>query len=292
MRRERCEIQVAYAIGMARPISVLVETFGTETVDQDKINRVVQEIFDLRPAAIIRDLDLRKPKYKATAAYGHFGRIGDSFTWELTNRVDELKSALGLVSAGEWQPLPAADARNNLRALNQTVRARSTSPVSSASCPTSRPSPASSTTACPTSGSPTGARRSSASGRSCASISTAAASAAGSSTPTSRPTAGVTVRALAKISGLGPDAAVVDLARWTAWRWAGRVAAALTAASPGHVVTTLPAPARPAVVPVGATTVDGYADRAFRRAARRDAGPGVDRRPRARARRGARRGAA
>jgi len=93
---QRCEIQVAYAIGMARPISVLVETFGTETVDAAKINRVVQEIFDLRPAAIIRDLDLRKPKYKATAAYGHFGRTGDSFTWEFVNRVDELKSALGL----------------------------------------------------------------------------------------------------------------------------------------------------------------------------------------------------
>jgi S-adenosylmethionine synthetase len=93
---QRCEIQVAYAIGMARPISVLVETFGTERVDRDKISRVVQEIFDLRPAAIIRDLDLRKPKYKATASYGHFGRTGDSFTWEFTNRVDELKSALGL----------------------------------------------------------------------------------------------------------------------------------------------------------------------------------------------------
>jgi S-adenosylmethionine synthetase len=93
---QRCEIQVAYAIGMARPISVLVETFGTERVDREKINRAVQEIFDLRPAAIIRDLDLRKPKYKATASYGHFGRTGDSFTWEFTNRVDELKSALGL----------------------------------------------------------------------------------------------------------------------------------------------------------------------------------------------------
>jgi S-adenosylmethionine synthetase len=93
---QRCEIQVAYAIGMARPISVLVETFGTERVDREKLNRAVTEIFDLRPAAIIRDLDLRKPKYKATASYGHFGRTGDSFTWEFTNRVAELKSALGL----------------------------------------------------------------------------------------------------------------------------------------------------------------------------------------------------
>jgi S-adenosylmethionine synthetase len=92
----RCEVQVAYAIGMARPISVLVETFGTETVSKDAIARAVDEVFDLRPAAIIRDLDLRKPKYQATAAYGHFGRTGESFTWELTDRVGELKSALGL----------------------------------------------------------------------------------------------------------------------------------------------------------------------------------------------------
>jgi S-adenosylmethionine synthetase len=92
----RCEIQVAYAIGMARPVSVLVETFGTATVDPEQISRVVHDVFDLRPAAIIRDLDLRKPKYKATAAYGHFGRIGEDFTWEQTNRVAELKSALGL----------------------------------------------------------------------------------------------------------------------------------------------------------------------------------------------------
>jgi S-adenosylmethionine synthetase len=92
----RCEVQVAYAIGMARPISVLVETFGTETVSNEAIARAVDEVFDLRPAAIIRDLDLRKPKYKATAAYGHFGRVGESFTWELTDRVGDLKSALGL----------------------------------------------------------------------------------------------------------------------------------------------------------------------------------------------------
>src|SRR5207248_6251822 len=70
----RCEIQVAYAIGVARPVSVMVETFGTETVDPAKISAAVQDVFDLRPAAIIRDLDLRKPIYKRTAAYGHFGR--------------------------------------------------------------------------------------------------------------------------------------------------------------------------------------------------------------------------
>jgi S-adenosylmethionine synthetase len=92
----RCEVQLAYAIGMARPISVLVETFGSEAVDKVAIERAVSEVFDLRPAAIIRDLDLRKPKYAPTAAYGHFGRVGEGFTWEHTDRVAELKSALGL----------------------------------------------------------------------------------------------------------------------------------------------------------------------------------------------------
>ena len=73
---KRCEVQVAYAIGRAEPVSLLVETFGTATVDPDKIDRVVRDLFDLRPAAIVRDLDLRRPVYKATAAYGHFGRNG------------------------------------------------------------------------------------------------------------------------------------------------------------------------------------------------------------------------
>jgi S-adenosylmethionine synthetase len=92
----RCEIQVAYAIGMARPISVMVETFGTENVDPLKITEAVKEVFDLRPAAIIRDLDLRRPIFRKTAAYGHFGRTEPEFTWEQTNRVDDLRSALGL----------------------------------------------------------------------------------------------------------------------------------------------------------------------------------------------------
>jgi S-adenosylmethionine synthetase len=90
----RCELQVAYAIGVAHPISVMVETFGTEATDPERIEKAVREIFDLRPAAIVRDLDLRRPIYRQTAAYGHFGRSG--FPWEETNRVDELKSALGL----------------------------------------------------------------------------------------------------------------------------------------------------------------------------------------------------
>src|SRR4051812_48175442 len=92
----RCEIQVAYAIGVARPVSVMVETFGTENVEVAKIESSVQEVFDLRPAAIIRDLDLRRPIYKKTAAYGHFGRQEKEFTWENASRVDDLKSALGL----------------------------------------------------------------------------------------------------------------------------------------------------------------------------------------------------
>ena len=92
----RCEIQVAYAIGVARPVSVMVETFGTETVDPAKISTAVQEVFDLRPAAIIRDLDLRRPIFQRTAAYGHFGRSDKAFTWERLTRLDDVKSALGL----------------------------------------------------------------------------------------------------------------------------------------------------------------------------------------------------
>ena len=92
----RCEVQVAYAIGVARPVSLLVETFGTATVDPEKLEAAVKELFDLRPAAILRDLDLRRPVYKKTAAYGHFGRSEKEFTWEATPRVEELKSALGL----------------------------------------------------------------------------------------------------------------------------------------------------------------------------------------------------
>ncbi|HEX4220419.1 MAG TPA: methionine adenosyltransferase [Acidimicrobiales bacterium] len=92
----RCEVQVAYAIGVARPVSLLVETFGTEKVDPGKIATAVDEVFDLRPAAIVRDLQLKRPIYRKTAAYGHFGRSDKEFTWEDTSRVDDLKQALGL----------------------------------------------------------------------------------------------------------------------------------------------------------------------------------------------------
>ncbi len=92
----RCEVQVAYAIGMAHPVSILVETFGTEQVDPATIVEGVREVFDLRPAAIVRDLDLKRPIYKKTAAYGHFGRNLPEFTWEHTSRLEAFKSALGL----------------------------------------------------------------------------------------------------------------------------------------------------------------------------------------------------
>src|SRR4051794_2106583 len=92
----RCEIQVAYAIGVARPVSVMVEAFGTESVDPAKIEQAVKDVFDLRPAAIIRDLDLRRPIYQRTAAYGHFGHSDKEFTWEVTNKLDDLKPALGI----------------------------------------------------------------------------------------------------------------------------------------------------------------------------------------------------
>jgi S-adenosylmethionine synthetase len=92
----RCEVQVAYAIGVAHPMSILVETFGTHLVDPAQIEKAVREVFDLRPAAIVRDLDLKRPIYRETAAYGHFGRAREHFTWEHTSRLDDFKSAVGL----------------------------------------------------------------------------------------------------------------------------------------------------------------------------------------------------
>ncbi|HEY3578666.1 MAG TPA: methionine adenosyltransferase [Gaiellaceae bacterium] len=96
---DRCQIQVAYAIGVARPLSVLVETFGTEAIPVPRIEELVGEHFDLRPAAILRDLDLRRPIYAKTAAYGHFGREDGDFTWERTDRADALRAAAGLEAA-------------------------------------------------------------------------------------------------------------------------------------------------------------------------------------------------
>ncbi|TAM57740.1 methionine adenosyltransferase [bacterium] len=93
---ERCEVQVAYAIGVARPMSVLVETFGTASVPEEKIAEAIQLVFDLRPAAIIHDLDLRRPIYRQTAAYGHFGRPDLDLPWERTDRIEALRKAVGL----------------------------------------------------------------------------------------------------------------------------------------------------------------------------------------------------
>jgi S-adenosylmethionine synthetase len=89
----RCEVQVAYAIGKAEPVGLFVETFGTATVDTEKIEQAIGQVFDLRPAAIIRDLDLLRPIYAQTAAYGHFGRELPDFTWERTDRVNALREA-------------------------------------------------------------------------------------------------------------------------------------------------------------------------------------------------------
>lgn len=93
---EKCEIQVSYALGKAHPISLTVETFGTEKVDRKKIEEVVKEVFDFRPAAILKNLDLRRPIYRKTACYGHFGRNDKDFTWEKTDKAETLKQLVGL----------------------------------------------------------------------------------------------------------------------------------------------------------------------------------------------------
>jgi S-adenosylmethionine synthetase len=93
---ERCEVQVAYAIGVARPVSVMVETFGTETIDADRIEELVNDHFDLRPGSFREELDLHRPIYQKTAAYGHFGRETENFTWERTDKADALRAAAGL----------------------------------------------------------------------------------------------------------------------------------------------------------------------------------------------------
>ncbi len=91
---QRCEVQVAYAIGKAQPVGVFVETFGTGITSDEKIQEAILKVFDLRPAAIIKDLDLKRPIYKKTASYGHFGREDKDFTWEKTDRAEALKSAI------------------------------------------------------------------------------------------------------------------------------------------------------------------------------------------------------
>jgi S-adenosylmethionine synthetase len=95
---ERCEVNVAYAIGVARPVSIAVRTFGTERIPVSRIEELVREHFDLRPAAILETLDLRRPIYARTAAYGHFGRSEHDFTWERTDRADALREAAGIAA--------------------------------------------------------------------------------------------------------------------------------------------------------------------------------------------------
>jgi S-adenosylmethionine synthetase len=92
----RCEVQIAYAIGKAHPVGLFVDCFGTETIPVDVIQKAVLEVFDLRPAAIIRDLDLKRPIYAQTAAHGHFGRELPTFTWEQVDRVEGLQAAAGV----------------------------------------------------------------------------------------------------------------------------------------------------------------------------------------------------
>ena len=93
---ERCEIQVSYAIGVAEPTSITVETFGTGKISEDRLVEIIRDVFDLRPKGLIAQLDLLKPIYQTTAAYGHFGRTEDSFSWEKTDKVEELKAAAGI----------------------------------------------------------------------------------------------------------------------------------------------------------------------------------------------------
>ncbi|MCG6871146.1 MAG: methionine adenosyltransferase [Gammaproteobacteria bacterium] len=93
---ERCEVQVAYAIGVAQPVSLMVNTFGTGAIDEERIAGLIRAHFDLRPKAIIQQLNLLRPVFQQTAAYGHFGRSGDGFTWENTDKADELRDAAGL----------------------------------------------------------------------------------------------------------------------------------------------------------------------------------------------------
>jgi S-adenosylmethionine synthetase len=96
---DRCEVNVAYAIGVAHPVSIAVQTFNTEHIPTDQLEALVREHFDLRPAAILRDLDLRRPIFTKTAAYGHFGREDRDFTWERTDKAAALRAAAGATSA-------------------------------------------------------------------------------------------------------------------------------------------------------------------------------------------------
>ena len=120
----RCEVQLAYAIGVAKPVSMLVDTFGTGVVADDKLSKAVGKVFDARPGFLIRELDLKRPIYQKTAAYGHFGRSDSAFTWERTDRVDELRSAVG-VDSGDKRLSRKTAAKNGSRSRNGNGRPKS-----------------------------------------------------------------------------------------------------------------------------------------------------------------------
>ena len=128
----RCEVQLAYAIGVARPVSMLVDTFGTGAVSDEKLSAAVAKVFDARPGMLIQELDLRRPIYRATAAYGHFGRSGKDFTWEQTPRVDELRDAAGArnghAHAGQNGSSGTGAAQKKKRAPGKS-RAESSTPI-------------------------------------------------------------------------------------------------------------------------------------------------------------------
>jgi S-adenosylmethionine synthetase len=91
---KQCEVQIAYAIGIAEPVSVMVDTFGTGVVSEDRISRGIREVFDLKPAGVVRTLDLLRPIYQKTAAFGHFGRDDCDFSWERTDKIEPLRKAV------------------------------------------------------------------------------------------------------------------------------------------------------------------------------------------------------
>jgi len=115
---DRCEVNVAYAIGVAHPVSIAVSTFGTERISPDRIEELVRKHFDLRPAAILRDLDLRRPIFEKTASYGHFGRDDHDFSWERVDRADELRKAGGLGPRTAADPELGPDAEAPLAAYD------------------------------------------------------------------------------------------------------------------------------------------------------------------------------
>ena len=223
---KRCEVQVAYAIGVAQPVSILVETFGTHTVDETKIEEAVREVFDLRPAAIIRDLDLRRPIFHKTAAYGHFGRNDPEFTLGAADQARRLPRRRRLLTLSE-RPGPLAVAGRPGPARRQRAPQDVRLPR---------------------------ARRARGRGcrwaRSCASRSTAGGSAGGSWGWAEAAATGVELKPIAKVTGWGPPPEVLELAEWAAWRWAGPVRGFLATASPPAAVAGLPPAGRWAASPV------------------------------------------